>query len=268
MGGFAGSIVSAALWGASAAACTWHSLRLGESGLILVGFFVFPLTQLLLRGMGHAYALPKGHPMNALGMQVAFTLPLTLPLVIGLAEFHPAWFYPALMIVLGGSLSSVYFYVRYVAIWGSCRSVDREWRCHWDVPAYACESWSVAYCGSPFCVRVCGALGCAGGCGRFLSSFSSAPLRSDSDAFYIPIQSSRETITKMICDLSSLTTILHGRDSSHPAKNLCEMTLVGEASSNACSCDVKFRITKISLCTFDSALQDILIGGHSCAGLE
>src|ERR1700722_7552984 len=101
MGGFAGQLVSAAVWGASAAGCTWHSLRLGELVLILGGFFIFPLTQLLLRSMGHAYALPKGHPMNALGMQVAFTLPLTLPLVIGIAEFHPAWFYPALMIVLG-----------------------------------------------------------------------------------------------------------------------------------------------------------------------
>ncbi len=101
MGGFAGQLVAALLWGASGAACTWHSLRLGELVLILGGFFIFPLTQLVLRSMGHAYALPKGHPMNALGMQVAFTLPLTLPLVIGIAALHPAWFYPALMIILG-----------------------------------------------------------------------------------------------------------------------------------------------------------------------
>jgi len=65
------------------------------------GCFIFPLTQLVLRGMGHAYALPKGHPMNALGMQVAFTLPLTLPVVIGVAALRPAWFYPAFMIALG-----------------------------------------------------------------------------------------------------------------------------------------------------------------------
>lgn len=101
LGGFAGQLVSALLWGASAAACTWHSLLSGELILILGGFFIFPLTQLLLRGMGHAYALPKGHPMNALGIQVAFVLPLTLPLVIGIALLRPAWFYPALMIVLG-----------------------------------------------------------------------------------------------------------------------------------------------------------------------
>jgi hypothetical protein len=68
---------------------------------LLGGFFIFPLTQLLLRSMGHAHALPKGHPMNALGVQVAFTLPLTLPVVIGVALLRPAWFYPAFMITLG-----------------------------------------------------------------------------------------------------------------------------------------------------------------------
>jgi hypothetical protein len=101
LGGFAGQLVAAVLWGASAAACTWRSLHLGEVILVLGGFFIFPLTQLLLRSLGHAYALPKGHPMNALGMQVAFTLPLTLPVVVGIAALRPAWFYPALMITLG-----------------------------------------------------------------------------------------------------------------------------------------------------------------------
>ena len=101
LGGFAGQLVSAAVWGASAAACTWHSLHMGEIILVLGGFFIFPITQLLLRSLGHAYALPKGHPMNALGIQVAFVLPLTLPVVIGIGILRPAWFYPAFMIALG-----------------------------------------------------------------------------------------------------------------------------------------------------------------------
>ena len=101
LGGFAGQLVAGTLWAVSAAACTWVSLHLAEIVLILGGFFIFPLTQLLLRLMGHAHALPKGHPMNGPGMQVAFTLPLTLPLVIAIAVIHPVWFYPAFMIVLG-----------------------------------------------------------------------------------------------------------------------------------------------------------------------
>jgi hypothetical protein len=87
---FAGQLVSAVLWGISAAACTWYSRHLGAIILVLGGFLIFPLTQLLLRSMGHDYALPKGHPMNALGMQVAFILPLTLPVVIGIATLRPA----------------------------------------------------------------------------------------------------------------------------------------------------------------------------------
>jgi hypothetical protein len=101
LGGFAGQLVAAVLWGTSAAACTWRSLHLAEIILVLGGFLIFPLTQLVLRSLGHAYALPKGHPMNALGIQVAFTLPLALPVVIGIAALRPAWFYPALMIILG-----------------------------------------------------------------------------------------------------------------------------------------------------------------------
>jgi hypothetical protein len=101
LGGFAGQLVSAVLWGISATACTWQSLRMGEVILVLGGFLIFPVTQLLLRCLGHAYALPKGHPMNALGIQVAFTIPLTLPVVIGIAVLRPAWFYPAFMITMG-----------------------------------------------------------------------------------------------------------------------------------------------------------------------
>lgn len=39
--------------------------------------------------------------MNALGMQVAFVLPLSLPLVFAATAYRQNWFYPALMIALG-----------------------------------------------------------------------------------------------------------------------------------------------------------------------
>jgi hypothetical protein len=39
--------------------------------------------------------------MNALAMQIAFTLPLSLPLVAAAATYRLDWFYPAFMIALG-----------------------------------------------------------------------------------------------------------------------------------------------------------------------
>lgn len=101
MGGFAGQLVSSVLWLASAAAATWGSQRAAMIILVAGGFFIFPLTQLTLRLMGRPSSLPRGHPMNALAMQVAFTLPLTLPLVFATTAYHRDWFYPAFMIVLG-----------------------------------------------------------------------------------------------------------------------------------------------------------------------
>jgi hypothetical protein len=101
LGGFAGQLVSSLIWFASAAFATWGSHRHAALLLVIGGMCIFPLTQLLLRAMGHAHALPKGHPMNALAMQVAFTLPLNLPLVFAAAAYRHAWFYPAFMIALG-----------------------------------------------------------------------------------------------------------------------------------------------------------------------
>jgi hypothetical protein len=69
--------------------------------LVVAGILIFPMTQLLLRLMARPVSLPKGHPMNGLGMQVAFVLPLSLPLIFAATAYREVWFYPAFMIALG-----------------------------------------------------------------------------------------------------------------------------------------------------------------------
>ena len=101
VGGFAGQLVSGAVWLVSAALATWHSQRAAIEVLVFGGVFIFPLTLLLLRLMGRPSGLPKGHPMNALGMQVAFLVPLSLPLIGAATLYRQNWFYPAFMIVVG-----------------------------------------------------------------------------------------------------------------------------------------------------------------------
>src|SRR6185437_1489514 len=90
-GGFAGQLVSSSIWFASASLATWYSTKDGIVMLIVGGFFIFPLTQLLLRAMGGPSSLPKGHPMTALGMQIAFIVPFNLPLVGAAAIHHLSW---------------------------------------------------------------------------------------------------------------------------------------------------------------------------------
>jgi hypothetical protein len=101
VGGFAGQLVSGTIWLLSAATATWWSPKTAMEVLVIGGFFIFPLTRLLLQAMSRPSSLPKGHPMNALGMQVAFVLPPCLLVAFAATALHQNWFYPAFMIVLG-----------------------------------------------------------------------------------------------------------------------------------------------------------------------
>lgn len=101
LGGFMGQLVSSTLWAASAALATWSTPRLAIIVLVIGGFFIFPSTQLGLRLIGRAGRLPPANTMGELGMQAAFTLPLSLPIVGAAALYRLDWFYPAFMIALG-----------------------------------------------------------------------------------------------------------------------------------------------------------------------
>jgi len=101
MRGSVGQAVSGFIWLVSATLGTWVSERNAIILLVLGGMSIFPLTQLTFRLLGRSAGLPKGHPMNQLAMQVAFIVPLNLP-VIGAATLHNInWFYPAFMLIVG-----------------------------------------------------------------------------------------------------------------------------------------------------------------------
>jgi hypothetical protein len=101
LGGFPGQLVSGTLWLISAVLGTWGSHRNAIVFLVVAGVFIFPLAQLLLRAMRRPVSLSPGNPLGALALQIALTIPLSLPLV-GAATLHrEGWFYPALMVVVG-----------------------------------------------------------------------------------------------------------------------------------------------------------------------
>ena len=99
--GSVGQTVSGLIWIVSAALGTWMSERAAIIVLVFVGALIFPLTQLGLRLLRRPAGLPRGHPMNALAMQVAFIAPLGLPVIGAAALYNINWFYPAFMLVLG-----------------------------------------------------------------------------------------------------------------------------------------------------------------------
>jgi hypothetical protein len=101
VGGFWGQLVSSAIWLASAAVGTWATPRAAILTAVVGGFFIFPITQLLLRLTGGRASVSKDNRLHYLGMQIAFTLPMTMLLLVPVTEFRLSLFYPALMILLG-----------------------------------------------------------------------------------------------------------------------------------------------------------------------
>jgi hypothetical protein len=101
MGGFPGQIASSLIWFASAALATWGTRRQAILMLAVGGAFIFPITVLMLLLMRRKPFVSKDNPLNVLAMQIAFTVPLALPVVAGATLYRRDWFYPAVMIIVG-----------------------------------------------------------------------------------------------------------------------------------------------------------------------
>ncbi len=100
-GGSYGQVVSAVVWLAAAVVATVSSPTAAMLTLLLGGMLIFPATSLALRLRGGPTALPVGHPMNALAIQIAFTVPLGLLVAAAAAGYRMSWFFPAAMVIVG-----------------------------------------------------------------------------------------------------------------------------------------------------------------------
>jgi len=101
VGGFYGQFVSGILWLISAGLAVWRGPRASIIMLVVGGFFIFPATELLIRSIGERAPVSSANALRSLGMQIAFVLPLSMPLLLPVGLYRLNWFYPAMMILLG-----------------------------------------------------------------------------------------------------------------------------------------------------------------------
>lgn len=101
VGGFYGQFVSGLLWLISASLAAWSSPRTAITMLVVGGVFIFPLTEMLVRIGGVKGWISPENSLRELGMQVAFVLPASMPLLVPVGLYRLNWFYPAMMILLG-----------------------------------------------------------------------------------------------------------------------------------------------------------------------
>ena len=101
VGGFWGQLVSSVIWLVSAALGMWVTPKASILAVVIGGFFIFPVTQMMLRLSGRPARVSKGNSFHFLGMQIAFVLPLSMLLLVPVGLYHLNWFFPALMILVG-----------------------------------------------------------------------------------------------------------------------------------------------------------------------
>jgi hypothetical protein len=101
IGGFWGQLVSSVIWLVSATLGTWVSPRASILAVVIGGFFIFPLTQMLLILSRRRASVSTENPFNSLGRQVAFVLPFSMLLLVPVGLYRLNWFFPALMVLVG-----------------------------------------------------------------------------------------------------------------------------------------------------------------------
>jgi hypothetical protein len=101
IGGFWGQLVSSVIWLVSAALGTWVTPKASILAVVIGGFFIFPLTQMMLRLSGRPARVSKENSFHFLGMQVAFVLPFSMLLLVPVGLYDLNLFFPALMVLLG-----------------------------------------------------------------------------------------------------------------------------------------------------------------------
>ena len=101
LNGAPGQAVSAAVWLVSALFATWASTRIAVLALVLGGMAIYPLTQLILRLLGRPTSVSEANPLRELAPQVAFIVPLVMPLAGVAMLYRASWFYPAFMVIVG-----------------------------------------------------------------------------------------------------------------------------------------------------------------------
>lgn len=100
--GGAGILASALAWTAAAATAAVVSPQKAIWVLLLGGALIHPVGVVICRLLGAPGSHAKGNPLGLLAGASTFWLIFCLPMAYGLGLQQPAWFFAAMLLVIGG----------------------------------------------------------------------------------------------------------------------------------------------------------------------
>ncbi|AXK72958.1 hypothetical protein DWG18_12165 [Lysobacter sp. TY2-98] len=101
-GGATGMAASSIAWFASAIVAMRGPADTAVWTLLVAGVFIFPASVLLSKLAGRSGAHAKGNPLGMLAGASTFWLVFSLPLAYAASRLHIEWFFPAMLLVIGG----------------------------------------------------------------------------------------------------------------------------------------------------------------------
>lgn len=100
--GGAGILASALAWSVAAGVAVFGSPQRAVLALLIGGMLIHPVAVLLCKLLGARGAHAQGNPLGQLAGASTFWLIFCLPLAYVLSLQTPDWFFPAMLLVIGG----------------------------------------------------------------------------------------------------------------------------------------------------------------------
>lgn len=100
--GGAGVLASALAWSVAAGFAVLGPAQSAVWALLIGGMFIHPVGLLICKLLGGRAAHSKGNPLGQLAGASTFWLIFCLPLAYALSLQKPGWFFPAMLLIIGG----------------------------------------------------------------------------------------------------------------------------------------------------------------------
>lgn len=100
--GAAGAVASATAWLVSAFMATLVSSTGGVVSLIIGGMLIFPASVMVCKLAGRPGKHSEGNPLAPLAIEGTIWMLLSIPIAVGVAFYKLEWFFPAMLLVIGG----------------------------------------------------------------------------------------------------------------------------------------------------------------------
>lgn len=97
-----GVLASAIAWACAAAVAAFVSPRQAVLALFVGGMLIHPLGLLITKALGRSGSHAKGNPLAALALESTILMLLCLPIAWALSLHRLDWFFPAMLLIIGG----------------------------------------------------------------------------------------------------------------------------------------------------------------------